>query len=191
MVVCSSLRRLYPYLLHHTHTHTHSQFPWMLDMDPYTIEGLSRQEKDAAPAEQKMYELVGIVVHSGQASAGHYYSFIKKKRCVCIAFSFTVSFTTPSLSLPPYLPFSSSLPFFLPLSSYLPFCIPPFLCPSMAPFPPSSLISFVSLPPAFALLSILPPFLCPSLLPLTSSFSPSLFSPPPPLPPPPELHPAL
>lgn len=55
----------------------------MLDMDPYTIEGLSRQEKDAAPAEQKMYELVGIVVHSGQASAGHYYSFIKKKRCVC------------------------------------------------------------------------------------------------------------
>lgn len=27
-----------------------------------------------------MYELVGIVVHSGQASAGHYYSFIKDRR---------------------------------------------------------------------------------------------------------------
>jgi ubiquitin carboxyl-terminal hydrolase 9/24 len=24
-----------------------------------------------------LYELVGIVVHSGQANAGHYYSFIK------------------------------------------------------------------------------------------------------------------
>jgi hypothetical protein len=30
------------------------------------------------------YELVGIVVHSGQANAGHYYSFIKDRRyCTC------------------------------------------------------------------------------------------------------------
>lgn len=28
------------------------------------------------------YELVGIVVHSGQANAGHYYSFIKDRRLV-------------------------------------------------------------------------------------------------------------
>jgi ubiquitin carboxyl-terminal hydrolase 9/24 len=28
------------------------------------------------------YELVGVVVHSGQANAGHYYSFIKERRCV-------------------------------------------------------------------------------------------------------------
>jgi len=28
------------------------------------------------------YELVGIVVHSGQANAGHYYSFIKDRRFV-------------------------------------------------------------------------------------------------------------
>ena len=28
------------------------------------------------------YELVGIVVHSGQANAGHYYSFIKDRRSV-------------------------------------------------------------------------------------------------------------
>ena len=26
------------------------------------------------------YELVGVVVHSGQANAGHYYSFIKDRR---------------------------------------------------------------------------------------------------------------
>ena len=30
------------------------------------------------------YELVGVVVHSGQANAGHYYSFIKERRCVQI-----------------------------------------------------------------------------------------------------------
>ena len=29
---------------------------------------------------QIQYELVGIVVHSGQANAGHYYSFIKDRR---------------------------------------------------------------------------------------------------------------
>jgi ubiquitin carboxyl-terminal hydrolase 9/24 len=27
-----------------------------------------------------IYELVGVVVHSGQANAGHYYSFIKERR---------------------------------------------------------------------------------------------------------------
>lgn len=28
------------------------------------------------------YELVGVIVHSGQANAGHYYSFIKDRRFV-------------------------------------------------------------------------------------------------------------
>lgn len=27
-----------------------------------------------------IYELVGVIVHSGQASAGHYYSYIKDRR---------------------------------------------------------------------------------------------------------------
>ena len=146
MVVCSSLRPLYPYLLHHTHTHTYSQFPWMLDMDPYTIEGLSRQEKDAAPAEQKMYELVGIVVHSGQASAGHYYSFIKKKRCVCITFSFTVSFTLHPLSSYMYM-YPSSLPSCIP-GSFLSLSLPHSFS---LPLPPSI--------PPFLLSSCIPPFL--------------------------------
>ena len=57
------------------------QFPWLLDMEPYTADGISRQEQEGdIPAKQQLYELVGIVVHSGQASAGHYYSFIKEKR---------------------------------------------------------------------------------------------------------------
>jgi len=50
-------------------------------MEPYTNEGLARMESESGEeGKKRMYELVGIVVHSGQASAGHYYSFIKQKR---------------------------------------------------------------------------------------------------------------
>ena len=49
-------------------------------MEPYTAEGIEAREKSEAPPSPQMYDLVGIVVHSGQASAGHYYSFIKEKR---------------------------------------------------------------------------------------------------------------
>ncbi|KAL7985042.1 hypothetical protein Chor_003612 [Crotalus horridus] len=75
------------------------KFPWMLNMEPYTVSGMARQDsssevgdngrnldqgckgspqKKVAPSEN--YELVGVIVHSGQAHAGHYYSFIKDRR---------------------------------------------------------------------------------------------------------------
>ena len=73
------------------------QFPWTLDMGPYTSEGIKRAEMDdqddGKPARKLSfskslenaelshpYELVGVVVHSGQANAGHYYSYIKERR---------------------------------------------------------------------------------------------------------------
>lgn len=57
------------------------QFPLVFDMEPFTADGIARQEQEGeVPAKQQLFELVGIVVHSGQASAGHYYSFIKEKR---------------------------------------------------------------------------------------------------------------
>ena len=72
------------------------EFPWILDMGPYTTEGITAQE-DRDKFQSKLspglrlnagglkevsyiYDLVGVVVHSGQASAGHYYSFIKERR---------------------------------------------------------------------------------------------------------------
>lgn len=58
------------------------QFPWILDMEPYTAEGLASREKDQHASPKQLYDLTGIVVHSGQASAGHYYSFIKDKRYI-------------------------------------------------------------------------------------------------------------
>ncbi|XP_060555692.1 ubiquitin carboxyl-terminal hydrolase 24-like isoform X1 [Ruditapes philippinarum] len=85
------------------------KFPWVLDMEPYTAEGMARRDaetnKETEEPEQQVidsrsgetppmeitlsvtpenkqinYELVGVVVHSGQANAGHYYSFIKERR---------------------------------------------------------------------------------------------------------------
>lgn len=68
-------------------------------MEPYTVAGMARQDCSAEGSEgrgdgasggsprkkvtiSENYELVGVVVHSGQAHAGHYYSFIKDRRLV-------------------------------------------------------------------------------------------------------------
>lgn len=60
------------------------EFPRVLDMEPYTVSGLAKLEgevieiddsSDDQPSTTK-YELTGIVVHSGQASGGHYFSYI-------------------------------------------------------------------------------------------------------------------
>ncbi|XP_064415907.1 ubiquitin carboxyl-terminal hydrolase 24 isoform X2 [Latimeria chalumnae] len=75
------------------------RFPWMLNMEPYTVSGMARQDSSSevgdigrtseqgsggSPRKKvtltENYELVGVVVHSGQAHAGHYYSFIKDRR---------------------------------------------------------------------------------------------------------------
>ncbi|KFM65449.1 Ubiquitin carboxyl-terminal hydrolase 24, partial [Stegodyphus mimosarum] len=72
------------------------KFPWRLDMQPYTVDGIKTKETlrndsdsddQVVPASSNvqklgsiMYELVGIIVHSGQANAGHYYSYIKERR---------------------------------------------------------------------------------------------------------------
>lgn len=60
------------------------EFPRELDVEPYTVWGLARAEgdpsfSDAGSSQQPPethYELTGIVVHSGQASGGHYYSYV-------------------------------------------------------------------------------------------------------------------
>ncbi|KAM7388544.1 hypothetical protein PAMP_024711 [Pampus punctatissimus] len=73
------------------------KFPWVLNMEPYTVSGMARQDCSGEGGEGRAdgtsggsprkkvtisenYELVGVVVHSGQAHAGHYYSFIKDRR---------------------------------------------------------------------------------------------------------------
>lgn len=69
------------------------EFPRILDMEPYTVSGLAKLEgevidiDDNPDNEQQTnstltttkYQLTGIVVHSGQASGGHYFSYILHK----------------------------------------------------------------------------------------------------------------
>lgn len=71
------------------------EFPRVLDMEPYTVNGLAKIEGEAIEEDLVVcedfehsqsgasnctrYELCGIVVHSGQASGGHYYSYILHK----------------------------------------------------------------------------------------------------------------
>ncbi|KAF4441245.1 hypothetical protein F53441_12094 [Fusarium austroafricanum] len=51
-------------------------FPDRVDMRPYTIEHLSNPEDDV---EDDIFELVGVLVHSGTAESGHYYSYIRER----------------------------------------------------------------------------------------------------------------
>lgn len=80
------------------------EFPMEIDMEPWTVAGLARRDAEAsagaaddgagldlprpraassAAGEDEVVEttfrLAGIVVHSGTATAGHYYSFIRKR----------------------------------------------------------------------------------------------------------------
>ncbi|XP_077891538.1 ubiquitin carboxyl-terminal hydrolase 9X-like isoform X8 [Ictidomys tridecemlineatus] len=68
------------------------EFPRELDMEPYTVAGVAKLEGDNINSESQLigqkeqsesentrntkYRLVGVLVHSGQASGGHYYSYI-------------------------------------------------------------------------------------------------------------------
>ncbi|EXJ95156.1 hypothetical protein A1O1_00275 [Capronia coronata CBS 617.96] len=52
------------------------QFPDTLDIAPYTLARLSDEETDGEP---DYFQLTGVIVHSGTADSGHYYSFIRQR----------------------------------------------------------------------------------------------------------------
>jgi len=65
------------------------EFPMEIDLEPYTVEGLSRrdalkEQREAPgrkfPDDYYQYRLRGIVVHMGTAESGHYYSFIEDSK---------------------------------------------------------------------------------------------------------------
>ncbi|XP_061081564.1 probable ubiquitin carboxyl-terminal hydrolase FAF-X isoform X1 [Conger conger] len=74
------------------------EFPRELDMEPYTVAGVAKLEGDDVSPESQViqtdapteapaadapgsskYRLAGVLVHSGQASGGHYYSYIVQR----------------------------------------------------------------------------------------------------------------
>lgn len=51
-------------------------FPESIDMTPYTMKALSEEGTTFPP---DIFELVGVIIHSGTAETGHYYSFIRQR----------------------------------------------------------------------------------------------------------------
>ncbi|CAI2172590.1 20242_t:CDS:10, partial [Funneliformis geosporum] len=64
------------------------EFPTNINMEPYTLDYLIRKESeqlddmkfDVINKGQFDYELVGVLVHTGTADSGHYYSFIRERK---------------------------------------------------------------------------------------------------------------
>lgn len=54
----------------------HFSFPTKIDMRPYKVEYLMDDPEDIP---EDIFELVGILIHSGTAESGHYYSFIRER----------------------------------------------------------------------------------------------------------------
>ncbi|RAL60589.1 hypothetical protein DID88_009784 [Monilinia fructigena] len=54
----------------------HFTFPSSIDMKPYKVEYLMNESGDI---EEDIFELVGVLVHSGTAESGHYYSYIRER----------------------------------------------------------------------------------------------------------------
>lgn len=51
------------------------EFPLEISLHKWTREGL-----EGGPSAEHQYTLAGVLVHSGTAEGGHYYSFIKERR---------------------------------------------------------------------------------------------------------------
>lgn len=71
-------------LLRRSKLNQYCSFPSVLNLEPYTKEGLARREiQDGAPPEHPdsfyEYSLTGVLVHQGTTDSGHYYSFIKDR----------------------------------------------------------------------------------------------------------------
>ena len=60
-------------------TNSHCAFPMQLDMAPYTKRGLDARAAGRQAMASELYELVGVLVHSGTSNFGHYFSYARAR----------------------------------------------------------------------------------------------------------------
>jgi ubiquitin carboxyl-terminal hydrolase 34 len=66
--------------MHRSKINDRFEFPTKLDMRPYTIDHLTSTESGTeTPSNHDIFELVGVLVHTGTAESGHYYSYIRDR----------------------------------------------------------------------------------------------------------------
>lgn len=58
--------------------HKRFEFPLLVDMYPYTVQAAEEKKVGNAPSKRSMYELAGVVVHSGVSTGGHYFTYVKE-----------------------------------------------------------------------------------------------------------------
>lgn len=53
------------------------EFPFHLNLQAYSQQGLNKDHSHTHPDSYFIYELRGIIIHLGSADSGHYYAFIR------------------------------------------------------------------------------------------------------------------
>ena len=56
-------------------------FPHQIDLAPYTQRGVNARVHGSPEPRPELYELVGVIVHHGNANAGHYWSHVRVEDC--------------------------------------------------------------------------------------------------------------
>ena len=76
----------FEYIFHagkRTKVNDYFQFPREIDLFPYTMKHIEMQDQHIERPQEEtkiMYDLVGVLVHTGTAESGHYYSYIRDPR---------------------------------------------------------------------------------------------------------------
>lgn len=66
--------------MQHYKVHKRFEFPMFIDMYPYTAEAAEEKKQGSVTSSCTcMYELTGVVIHSGQSTGGHYYAFVREE----------------------------------------------------------------------------------------------------------------
>jgi ubiquitin carboxyl-terminal hydrolase 34 len=76
----------------------HFAFPHTIDMRPYTQEALNKKDKAERDESSDVFELVGVLVHTGTAESGHYYSYVRERPTEPAAFPSWLEFNDDIVS---------------------------------------------------------------------------------------------
>lgn len=78
--------------MHRSKINDHFSFPEEIDMAPFTLEHLRGDTPQSTP---DVFVLVGMLIHTGTAESGHYYSLVKERKQVANWIEFNDELVSP------------------------------------------------------------------------------------------------